>query len=52
MSSKVYFVNLRSRSDKNNKIIKIRRLFERAGFDNNIKGMVKKVEWEALSMNY
>ncbi len=36
MASKVYFVNLRSRSDKNNKITKIRRLFEKAGFDNFI----------------
>ncbi|WPC43757.1 DUF362 domain-containing protein [Clostridium sp. JS66] len=36
MASKVYFVNLRSRSDKNNKITKIRRLFEKVGFDNFI----------------
>jgi uncharacterized Fe-S center protein len=32
MSSKVYFANLRARSDKNNKISKIKNLFERAGF--------------------
>ena len=33
MSSKVYFVNLRSRSPKENKISKIRKLYEAAGFD-------------------
>ena len=32
MSSKVYFANLRARSDKSNKISKIKNLFERAGF--------------------
>jgi len=33
MPSKVYFVNLRSRSPKENKISKIRKLYEAAGFD-------------------
>lgn len=33
MSSKVYFVNLRARTDKTNKISKIRSLFDRAGFN-------------------
>ncbi|MCE5285779.1 MAG: DUF362 domain-containing protein [Pelosinus sp.] len=37
MSSKVYFVNLRSRTDKNNKINKIRNLFDRAGFNEFIQ---------------
>lgn len=32
MSSKVYFVNLRARTDKSNKISKIKNLFDRAGF--------------------
>lgn len=32
MSSKVYFVDFRARTDKNNKISKIRNLFDRAGF--------------------
>ncbi|MDR7868896.1 MAG: DUF362 domain-containing protein [Sporomusaceae bacterium] len=32
MASKVYFANLRARTDKTNKISKIRNLFERAGF--------------------
>lgn len=33
MSSKVYFINLRARTDKTNKISKIRSLFDRAGFN-------------------
>ena len=33
MSSKVYFVNLRARSPRENKISKIRKLYEAAGFD-------------------
>jgi uncharacterized Fe-S center protein len=33
MPSKVYFVNLRSRSPKENKISKIRKLYDAAGFD-------------------
>ena len=37
MSSKVYFVNLRARTDKSNKISKIRNLFDRAGFNNLIQ---------------
>lgn len=37
MSSKVYFVNLRSRTDKNNKISKIRNLFDRAGLNDLIQ---------------
>jgi len=37
MSSKVYFVNLRTRTDKNNKINKIRNLFDRAGFNDLIQ---------------
>lgn len=36
MSSKVYFVNFRSRSENDNKIHKIQRLFDRAGFKNFI----------------
>lgn len=37
MSSKVYFVNLRARTDKGNKISKIRSLFDRAGFNDFIQ---------------
>ncbi|WP_371377019.1 DUF362 domain-containing protein [Sporomusa aerivorans] len=37
MSSKVYFVNLRARTDKSNKISKIRNLFDRAGFQELIE---------------
>ena len=37
MSSKVYFVNLRTRTDKGNKISKIRNLFDRAGFNDLIQ---------------
>lgn len=37
MSSKVYFANLRARTDKSNKISKIRNLFARAGFDELIQ---------------
>lgn len=37
MSSKVYFVNLRARTDKSNKISKIRSLFDRAGFNEFIQ---------------
>ena len=37
MSSKVYFANLRTRTDKSNKISKIRSLFDRAGFNDFIQ---------------
>jgi uncharacterized Fe-S center protein len=37
MSRKVYFVNLRSRTDKTNKISKIKNLFDRAGFSDFIQ---------------
>ena len=37
MSSKVYFANLRARTDKCNKISKIRNLFDRAGFSELIQ---------------
>lgn len=37
MSSKVYFANLRARTDKSNKISKIRNLFVKAGFDELIQ---------------
>ena len=37
MSSKVYFINLRSRTDKTNKISKIKRLFDAAGFNELIQ---------------
>ena len=37
MSSKVYFANLRARTDKSNKISKIRNLFDRAGFSELIQ---------------
>lgn len=37
MSSKVYFSNLRTRSDKSNKISKIRKLFDCAGFNELIQ---------------
>ncbi|MGL5514953.1 MAG: DUF362 domain-containing protein [Sporomusa sp.] len=37
MSSKVYFANLRTRSDKNNKISKVRNLFDCAGFNELIQ---------------
>lgn len=36
MSSKVYFANLRARTDRNNKISKIKNLFDRAGFSEMI----------------
>lgn len=37
MSSKVYFANLRARTDKSNKISKIRTLFDSAGLSNLIQ---------------
>ncbi|MHC1714830.1 MAG: DUF362 domain-containing protein [Acidaminococcaceae bacterium] len=37
MPSKVYFANLRARTDKSNKISKIRNLFDRAGFNEMIQ---------------
>lgn len=37
MSSKVYFANLRARTDKSNKISKTRSLFDRAGFNELIQ---------------
>ncbi|MDT8899710.1 DUF362 domain-containing protein [Anaeroselena agilis] len=37
MSSKVYFVNLRARTNQSNKISKIRNLFEQAGFGDLIQ---------------
>ncbi|MHC1683328.1 MAG: DUF362 domain-containing protein [Clostridiaceae bacterium] len=48
MSSKVYFVNLRTRNDKNNKISKIRRLFEKAGFDK----LVEKNDLTAIKLHF
>ncbi|MDR3544045.1 MAG: DUF362 domain-containing protein, partial [Desulfosporosinus sp.] len=48
MSSKVYFVNLRARSDKNNKISKIRTLFDRAGFNE----LIQKDDLTAIKLHF
>lgn len=37
MRSKVYFANLRARSDRSNKVSKIKNLFDRAGFNELIQ---------------
>ena len=37
MPSKVYFINLRSRNPRNNKISKIKKLYEAAGFDDFVE---------------
>ena len=48
MSSKVYFVNLRSRSPRDNKISKIRKLYEAAGFDD----FVDKNDLTAIKLHF
>lgn len=48
MSSKVYFANLRARTDKNNKISKIRNLFDRAGFNE----LIQKDDLTAIKLHF
>jgi len=48
MSSKVYFVDLRARTDKNNKISKIRNLFDRAGFGQ----FIQKDDLTAIKLHF
>lgn len=48
MSSKVYFVNLRTRTDKGNKISKIRNLFDRAGFNE----LIQKDDLTAIKLHF
>lgn len=48
MSSKVYFVNLRARSPRENKISKIRKLYEAAGFDD----FVNKNDLTAIKLHF
>lgn len=48
MSSKVYFVNLRARTDRNNKINKIRNLFDRAGFNE----LIHKDDLTAIKLHF
>ncbi|EAX46490.1 4Fe-4S ferredoxin, iron-sulfur binding domain protein [Thermosinus carboxydivorans Nor1] len=48
MSSKVYFANLRSSTDKNNKISKIRNLFDRAGFNE----LIQKDDLTAIKLHF
>ena len=48
MSSKVYFVNLRARTDKSNKISKIRNLFDRAGFND----LIQKDDLTAVKLHF
>jgi len=48
MSSKVYFVNLRARTDKSNKISKIRTLFDRAGFNE----FIQKDDLTAIKLHF
>lgn len=48
MSSKVYFVNLRARSPRENKISKIRKLYEAAGFDD----FVEKNDLTAIKLHF
>lgn len=48
MSSKVYFYNLRSRSHKENKISKIRNLFDQAGLNE----LIKKDDLTAIKLHF
>ena len=48
MASKVYFVNLRARSEKENKITKIKRLFDEAGF----KNLIAEKDLTALKVHF
>lgn len=48
MSSKVYFINLRSRTYGENKISKIRHLFEQAGFND----LIQKDDLTALKLHF
>jgi uncharacterized protein len=48
MSSKVYFVNLRTRTNKGNKISKVRTLFDEAGFND----LVKKDDLMAIKLHF
>ena len=48
MPSKVYFVNLRARSPRENKISKIRKLYEAAGFDD----FVEKNDLTAIKLHF
>lgn len=48
VSSKVYFVNLRARTDKANKISKIRNLFEQAGFNE----LIQKDDLTAIKLHF
>ncbi len=48
MSSKVYFANLRTRTNKSNKISKIRNLFDSAGFND----LVKKDGLTAIKLHF
>jgi uncharacterized Fe-S center protein len=48
MSSKVFFVNLRARTDKSNKISKIKNLFDRAGFN----ALIQKDDLTAIKLHF
>ncbi|MBP2654086.1 MAG: 4Fe-4S ferredoxin iron-sulfur binding domain protein [Firmicutes bacterium] len=48
MPSKVYFVNLRTRTDKSNKISKIRALFDRAGLNE----FIRKDDLTAIKLHF
>ena len=48
MSSKVYFVNLRARSEKENKVNKIQKLFDAAGF----KDLISKDDLTAIKVHF
>ncbi|MFZ5644780.1 MAG: DUF362 domain-containing protein [Bacillota bacterium] len=48
MSSKVYFINLRTRTDKGNKISKIRNLFDQAGFNE----LIQKDDLTAIKLHF
>ncbi|MCH3964428.1 MAG: DUF362 domain-containing protein [Clostridium sp.] len=48
MKSDVYFANLRARSKKQNKVNKIRKLFERAGF----KGLLNRGDLTAVKIHF
>ncbi|MCX7920787.1 MAG: DUF362 domain-containing protein [Clostridia bacterium] len=48
MASDVYFVNLRARSDRENKVSKIQKLFENAAF----KGLVSKDDLTAIKLHF
>lgn len=48
MSSKVYYFDVRSRSDKSNKVTKVRDLFDHAGFDK----IVSKDDLTAIKLHF